>query len=147
MARHAVAVVHVQLVSEAVRRVLAVVQARRRPHLLEHVSLEQLFRVQRRIPLRQIFDRRDHRARSPLLSGTDIGAVLQRAFFPIVAGRAMGNDRLLVIDSRGSHSQRLENALSQEVGIRLAADLLEDHPQKVIAGIAVAERIAGPEGE
>src|SRR5262249_51178410 len=64
-----------------------------------------------------------------------------------VAARAPGDDVRLADDPGGSHAERLEDALVEELAVVLAGDLRDDHAEDDVAGVAVAVARAGGGGE
>src|SRR5262245_21204845 len=123
---------------------LAVVQLNRRPHLIEARFLENLFAVERRVPLRHIENRQIERAiRGGIEGGRNPFLILQFSFYKAVTGGAVGDDVSLADDASRVHAERLENTLLNKVYVELPGHSTNHNAEHYISKITIAQRLRG----
>src|SRR5262245_942185 len=127
---------------------LAVVQLHRRPHLLEGRFLENLFAVERRVPLRHIDSREIKR---PVASGVEGWRnpflILQFSINETVSGGAVRDDVSLADYASCFHVERLENAFLDKISVKFPGYFADQNAERQIAQIAVAPLFTGLESQ
>src|SRR5262245_5406778 len=130
--------------AKTIRVGLAVVQLHWCPHLSEAGLLQQLFAVERGVPLRHIQYGEIERAVSRAVEGwRNPFLILQHSLFESVAGSAVGDNVGLVDDAGRIHSERFENTLLHKISVELPGHFADHYTEHEIAQIAVAPLLAG----
>src|SRR5579884_791665 len=126
---------------------LSVCKRGRFPHLVEQRWGEEPTSGQSGIPSRQIKYTRHQTVWRVMPQGADKFGVLESSLFQTIACRTVGDDGSRIVESGGSHAERLEDALGQKLAVRLAADTLDDGTEQDIARAAIASLGPGREIE
>ncbi len=99
-----------------------------------------------RIPLREVFDRREHAA---VADDVELGLAEAKAGRRrLVADGPMRNQLRVIVAKLGvRHPERLEDVVGRVVAQRLPGRALDDHRQQRVAGVAVQKFVARREVE
>ena len=106
---------------------------------------DQLFGIERLIPLGQIVHRRNQRTGGIRQAHAEVVAVVIALGGVLVPGDPPGNDACRAVVPRVRHAEYSEDVLLHEGSVSLAGYLLYYGPQQHIARVAIDEALSGGE--